>query len=222
MIPSTFWSIWKNCQAVIFDLDGVIVDTEPLKFEAYRTVFQRNFGVQLPETDISWRGKSEPIVMRYWLNKFGLEMDIPTLINQKRQAYQTLLKATPLMPTSGLSSFLEIICHAKKCGLATGSDRLSQQTAMENLGIAPYFEAILTRDDVDQPKPNPEIYQKVSQKLGIQPENCIVFEDSPTGIAAAKAIGMYCIGLETSYTKTELAQADFIIPDFSVLSVSIQ
>jgi beta-phosphoglucomutase len=208
----------QQCQAVLFDLDGVIADTEPLKFAAYQQVFWKTFGVELPAADVSWRGKKEQAVMQYWFERFNLSGDIPALVQAKRSAYATFLAEGKVLSVAGVLAFLQHIkLLGKLCALATSSSRKEAIAVLDHLELTPYFDALVTRDDVQQMKPQPEVYLKAAQALGVAPENCLVFEDSQTGIIAAKQANTFCVALETSFSRADLFAADDIIADFKDL-----
>lgn len=211
-------SFLENCSAIIFDLDGVIADTEPLKFEAYRQVFQDVFSVELPAEDITWRGMKEASVINYWFTQLQLSGDSEQLIQAKRSTYQHLLEQGSIPPVKGVTQFIEKIKQGQKmCGLATSSSRNEANTILKHLRIDSFFDSLLSRDDVTNTKPNPEVYLTSASNLNTQPSQCLVFEDSQSGVSAAKAAGMMCVGLTTSFTQEELHKADWILPNFREL-----
>jgi len=210
--------ILSNCQAVIFDLDGVIADTEPLKFAAYQAVFREAYGVELPAEDVAWRGMKEQSVIAYWFNKFQLTGEPEQLIQAKRAAYHSFLEKGQISPVPGVVEFVHYLeSSQKRRGVATSSSRQEALTVLKSLGLAIAFNAIATRDDVQQLKPHPEVYLKVASTLGVSPSECVVFEDSQSGVRAAKAAGMFCVGVLTSFSSADLAHADRTIANFAEL-----
>lgn len=210
--------ILSNCQAVIFDLDGVIADTEPLKFTAYQTVFRETYGVELPAEDVAWRGMKEQSVIAYWFDKFQLTGEPEKLIQAKRAAYHSFLEKGQISPIPGVVEFVHHLeSSQKRRGVATSSSRQEALTVLKSLGLAIAFNEIATRDDVQQLKPHPEVYLKVASILGVSPSECVVFEDSRSGVRAAKAASMFCVGVLTSFSKTDLSHADQTITNFMEL-----
>jgi beta-phosphoglucomutase len=210
-----------TAKAIIFDLDGVIVATEPLKFRAYQHVFKAVYYIELPETEVEWRGMKEEAVIHFWFRKFNLTGNCQKLIEAKRQAYRDLLKITNLNTIKGIKNFLQVLkIQQKKCALATSSNRLDALAILTRLNLEVFFDSIKTGDDVTLLKPSPQIYLETAQELQVQPKDCLVFEDSPSGIQAAKAAEMVCIGVTTSFSPDQLALADYTISDFSQLSFS--
>jgi HAD superfamily hydrolase (TIGR01509 family) len=211
----------QHCKAVLFDLDGVIADTEPLKFAAYQQVFQETYGVELPVSDVSWRGKKEQAVMQYWFECFNLSGDVESLVQDKRQAYHQLLNSGNIPAVEGAVEFIHLIkSWPRVCGVATSSSQKEAQMVLGHLGVRTHLDALVTRDDVQNLKPKPDVYLQASKLLGILPENCVVFEDSQAGVQAAKSAGALCVGVLTSFSNMALAQADFTIPNFTELLLS--
>jgi HAD superfamily hydrolase (TIGR01509 family) len=209
----------QHCQAVLFDLDGVIADTEPLKFAAYQQVFKETFGIKLPATDVSWRGKKEQAVMQYWFERFNLSGDIPALVQAKRSTYHRLIYGGNIPAVAGVVEFIQRlkVTSSKGCAVATSSSQQEAQTVLETLSVLSRFDVVVTRDDVQNLKPEPDVYLKAAALLGVKPEDCVVFEDSQAGISAAKSAGALCIGVLTSFSETALVEADFTIANFTDL-----
>ncbi len=218
MSAEALHSVLRQCQAVIFDLDGVMADTEPLKFAAYRKVFQEAYGVELPASDVAWRGMKEQSVIDYWFGRFQLTGDSEKLIQAKRIAYQGLLQKGHVTAIPGAIDFVHQIKDASKvCGLATSSSRQEATTVLEGLNLSSAFDVVMTRDDVQNLKPHPEVYLKTALALNSPPSDCVVFEDSQSGVSAAKSAGMFCVGLMTSFSREALCRADQTIANFTEL-----
>jgi HAD superfamily hydrolase (TIGR01509 family) len=210
--------ILSNFQAVIFDLDGVIADTEPLKFAAYQAVFREAYGVELPAEDVAWRGMKEQSVIAYWFDKFQLTGEPERLIQEKRAVYHSFLEKGQISPVPGVVEFVHRLeSSQKRRGVATSSSRQEALTVLKGLGLEIALKAITSRDDVRQLKPHPEVYMKAASTLGIAPSQCVVFEDSQSGVRAAKAAGMFCVGVLTSFSSADLVYADQTIDNFTEL-----
>lgn len=212
-------SVLHQCHAVIFDLDGVIADTEPLKFAAYQAVFRETYGIELPAEDITWRGMKEQSVIAYWFDKFQLTGEPEKLIQAKRAAYQSFLEQGRVTAVPGVIEFIHWLQSVEKLrGVATSSSRREATMVLENLGLTTALNQLVTRDDVQQLKPHPEVYLSAASALGVQPSTCVVFEDSQAGVSAAKSSGMFCVGVLTSFSRDALAHADQTIDNFTKLS----
>ena len=124
-------------------------------------------------------------------------------------------------PVLGIIEFLQKLNKQKfPTALATSSRKTISDYVLENFGIRKYFNHIITGDDVTRAKPDPEIYLKAANNLKIKPFDCIVFEDSISGVEAAKKAGMKVILVMTSHTKKEIPNVDLAIKDFTDISVS--
>jgi HAD superfamily hydrolase (TIGR01509 family) len=206
---------------VIFDCDGVIVDSEPLKYWAYYHTFMDRYQVSLSPDDVSWRGKPEVEVMNYWLAELNIEgeREVKALIAYKRQAYSDLLAKVSVALIPGIIKFLNtLIAKGKRLGLATACRRDDQQAIFKMHHLDKYFKAVITLDDVRFPKPDPEIYLKTAARLNTKPENCLVFEDSPSGVRAAKTAGVkQVICLLTSYQESDFKGCSYFLNNYEEL-----
>jgi HAD superfamily hydrolase (TIGR01509 family) len=201
-------------QYIIFDMDGVIVNSEPLKYQAYQKTFMDHYHIALDSDDVSWRGKPEADVMNFWLEKANIsdDADVEHLIAYKRKIYSTLLSKGQVNLVSGIVEFLSfLISQGKQLGLATTSNKDDQQAIFNTYFLEKYFSTITTLDDVHFPKPNPEIYLKTAGQLKTRPENCLVFEDSPSGVRAAQSVGMQVICVLTSYQKSDFKDCCYFL-----------
>lgn len=204
-------------QCYIFDMDGVIVDTEPLKFLAYKEVIKKRYDIVLND-DHLWQGKSEVQVFNYWFNKYNIPeiKDLTTLIVEKRQIYKNLLQKKRyglLLP--GIKEFLELLCKSKKnVALATTSNKELQTLIFNGYNLNELFHEIVTLDEISCPKPDPEIYIKIKNNLSIAPNKCIAFEDSPAGVSAAIEAKMNVVGVLTTYPKNKLSGCIFHIKNY--------
>jgi beta-phosphoglucomutase len=222
MFQKEILNLIDTSDAIIFDMDGVIAQTEPLKGLAYTSVFLHNFDITLPKNDTSWRGKSEKEVIQYWFKKFNITdyitNDINKLIKMKRSMYKDLLNSDALKSVPGVIEFIKLLRQKNKMiGLATGSNKEEQKRIFELLSLNNAFDNILTNTDVSQPKPNPEIYLRMAQLLQTTPDKCLVFEDSPSGVKSCQSAQMNVIGVLTSYSPEHLKNCSFYIKNFNEL-----
>jgi HAD superfamily hydrolase (TIGR01509 family) len=210
----------ETAGGLIFDMDGVIVNSEPVKFLAYQEAFLALYGVLLDPHDVNWRGRSEPEVIKYWARKMKIEQDLNAekLIEKKRSVYRRLVNDGCLELVPGAKEFLAGMLRVKKpCGLATTSNRQDQQDIFKLFGLEPFFAVVTTIEDIKRPKPEPEIYLKTAKSLGLAPGRCIAFEDSPPGYTAAKLAGMEVVCVLTSCGKEDFEGSFFWIKNFTEL-----
>lgn len=216
------YTTMKKPQAVIFDMDGVLVDSEPFHYENENRMFQK-LGLDISDeehshftgvaTDVMWQQISET-------RKLPLsvaELTELTVI-ESNQYFGSLEKIEPL---PGLVELLEkLIAAGIPLAVATSSDTVTMKNILEKSGLRKYFRFTVCRDDVENSKPEPDVFLRAAEMLGTTPENCLVFEDSRNGIIAAKAAGMYCIAYSGGNSgHQDQTFADRRIADFNELEI---
>lgn len=212
----------KNMKAVIFDMDGVLVDTNPHHKTAWREYYQRN-GKTLSDTDfvqhVSGKHNTD-IVAHLFGGQTLTPEEVHRLGNEKESLFRELYRPA-IMPVPGLLSFLKALKEAGiKLAVATSAPVENLDFVVEALGIRDYFDALLNESMVSHPKPDPEIYQKAMERLGVEPTESVIFEDSTTGIQAAKASGALVVGMATTQTPDELwPMVDDVTADFTGMTV---
>jgi HAD superfamily hydrolase (TIGR01509 family) len=185
--------------AVIFDLDGLLADTECLHCRAYQMALSEH-GVELLDADYSehWVRFGNGIVD--WITLRGLTLDPHALRLRKAGHYQDLL-ASSLRPMEGALELLESLRGKMRIALASSSYRDAIDGVLAGLGIGHFFEVIVSGLDVAQVKPAPDIFLKAAADLGVAPDQCLVFEDAEKGVIAAHRAGMRCIAVPNEYTR---------------------
>lgn len=209
-------------QAFIFDLDGTLVDTEPLKNEAYvRAALELSADGLTPEQVLAvateYIGVPEPETVMGIVQRLGLEeaarermpefgAHTPWQVYSELQfsAYRRLLDEPGLLLRSQLPHAVTLLRKVRRqgypTGLATMSYRRDVQRILQELHWTCLFDVVVTADDVQRGKPDPEIYLRAARALAVQPAECLVIEDSPSGIAGALAAGMRCIAVPSTLT----------------------
>lgn len=206
--------------AFIFDMDGVIVDSNPTHKIALKQ-FCKEHGHNL--TDQELREKIYGRTNRDWLlNLFGnlSEETIRQYADEKEALFRKLYN--DIKPVDGLFSFLQKLDALKiPRAIATSAPRANVDFTLAGTRMEPYFDTILDDSFVTEGKPNPQIYLKSAAALGFNPAQCIVFEDSLSGVEAGKNAGCKVVGITTTHTPEELKKTDFIIDDFVGLDPQI-
>jgi beta-phosphoglucomutase len=202
---------------LIFDLDGLLANTEKLHCMAYQDALAK-FGFKLTENDYSehWilKGGSigEFIAVR------GLDIDPELIRLAKAERYEELVVSTA-DPMPGAISILSRMTGWKKLALATSSYEDAAYAVLKALNIGVYFSCIATRSSVTRIKPFPDLFLYVARALGEAPENCLVFEDSEKGIIAAQAAGMKSIAVPNIHTfDHDFSKATVIVPSLEVVT----
>jgi len=207
-------------KAVIFDMDGVLTDSEPLINAAAIQMF-REEGLEVrPEDFIPFVGAGENRYIGGVAEKYGFPLEIAAA---KKRTYEIYLQLVPdrLNAFPGARELVRRCRGANlKTALASSADAVKIQANLRKIGLVPEgWDAIVTGEDVVHPKPQPEIFLSAARKLGMEPQSCCVVEDALNGIAAARAAGMRCVAVAQTFPAGRLAQADLVRS--SVADVSI-
>jgi HAD superfamily hydrolase (TIGR01509 family) len=204
-------------KAVLFDMDGVIVDSEPLHVAAFQATL-RNHGHELSDEQYKqhFAGKTDEAGFRQYFDFIGETVDLPIIMDEKAKAYLELA-SDQLIPYPGVVELIrELSGQNVPLALVTGSLRAEAQTVLKAFAITDFFRAIIAAEDIAQSKPSPEGYLKGAKVLGVKPADCIVIEDAPTGVRAARAAGMRCIAVINTHSPEELEGATLIMDQLKV------
>lgn len=209
-------------KAVLFDMDGVIVDTEPLHRKAYFQMFEEFRADVTPELYASFAGAATKKVCQTVIDKFKLTHTVDDLMFVKRQIFTELFYKDPdfdLMP--GVRNLIEHYhSHNIKLILASSASQRTIEMVFEKFGLDSYFEGKISGADLQASKPHPEIFQLAAKMAKEPPENCMVIEDSTNGILAAHRAGIFCAGYKSSHTQLQdYSLANIVVSDFQDLEV---
>jgi len=184
---------------VIFDLDGLLVDTEQLHYCAYQTALRAR-GATLTESDYveHWVRSGKGIVE--WVSDHGLNLDPHEVRTHKSKCYIELLSSS-LRPMEGAVELLQTLSGKKNLALASSSYRDAVDGVLEGLHLAHYFKTIVSGLDVTRVKPAPDIFLVAARQAGADPFECVVLEDAEKGVVAAYHAGMRCIAVPNAYTR---------------------
>jgi HAD superfamily hydrolase (TIGR01509 family) len=202
---------------LIFDLDGLLADTEKLHCRAYQDALAK-FGFKLTENHYSehWILKGGSI--GEFITARGLDIDPELVRLTKAERYEELVVSTA-EPMPGANSILSRMTGWKKLALATSSYEDAAYAVLKALNIGVYFSCIATRSTVTRIKPFPDLFLYVARSLGEKPDNCLVFEDSEKGIIAAQAAGMKSIAVPNIHTfDHDFSKATVIVPSLEVVT----
>lgn len=196
--------------AVIFDNDGVLVDSEPL----HRIAWERTFGprgVVVPEEDYEWSiGRRDLLFAQRMVDKFGISETALAVRDEKHDHLRELL-ATESRTFEGVPELVRRLAGTYRLGIASSAMRAEIRIVLDCLRLGGLFDTIVTNEDVDRHKPDPLPYCLCAERLGVEPERCVVFEDSVTGVEAARAAGMRVIGFTSTFAREELSGADAVV-----------
>ena len=202
-------------KAVIFDNDGIIVNSIPLHYEAWRRLLAEH-GVELTMDEFNkLNGMTTPEILRHRREQFNLNYNIEEMANKKRVLADELLKERVEL-CDGVSGLLKLLKeNGIKTAIATSAYLSTIEIILNKFPIRSLFDAIVTMEDYEHGKPAPDVFLKAAEKLNIPPEECMVVEDAKTGIKAAKAAGMKCLAVTNSFPESELSNADIVVGSLS-------
>lgn len=202
----------EKIKAILFDLDGVLVDSEPLHFEAHQKALE-HFGIKLALEDYMDFGvaKGDDNLYQKTAEKYGVEIDKQEISKLKRQIYRDIFAEKGRL-IDGIEESLKKFHAEYELALVSSGSKESIDFVLEKIGLKKYFKVVVTGDDVERVKPFPDIYLKAIKALAFEKEFCVAIEDSVTGIEAAKSAGIKCIAIPNEFTKNQdLSRADAMV-----------
>lgn len=193
-------------------MDGVIVNSEPLHVAAFQTTLKR-YGHELTEEQYKqhFAGKTDEAGFKQYFDFINETVHLSIIMDEKAKAYLELA-SDRLVPYPGVIELIrELAARRVPLALITGSLRAEAEITLKNFNIAGCFIAVIASEDISQSKPSPEGYLKGAKALKLDPADCIVIEDAPSGVKAARAAGMRCLAVTRTHSIEELQEATEII-----------
>lgn len=207
----------KPFSAVIFDMDGVIVDSEPLHERAFLDTFARigkasDHGIHFPD----YYGRSDQVVWRDFLTAHQPPQSLAELSRMKQERFLELLRAEqPIFRP--IPELVRALASRGPIALASGSNHAVIRAVLELSDLRRHFTAVVSADDVARGKPAPDIFLHAAECLGIPPTECVVIEDSVAGVAAGRAAGMKVIGITNSVSADQLREAHAVVAGYPAI-----
>ena len=202
-------------------MNGVIIDDEYVHEMAFGEVLQP-FGISISHQDYleNCAGRTDKAGFEAMEKKFSRELPIDDLLDRKSEAY---LRLFPIYKKScdGVIDLIKNLSKSFVLALTSSASRAEIDLVLKEFEINSYFKIIVSADDVSEGKPNPEPYLKTTSMLGLRPEECVVIEDSRSGVVSAKAAGCFCIGVTTTHPRDMLTDADLVVDSFEEIFVAI-
>lgn len=207
-------------RGVVFDMDGVVIDSHPAHRAAWKAFLEAlGKSVAESELDIILDGGKREEILKHFLGDLSPEQ-IAEYGRRKDEILRN--RCTKLEPMAGVIEFLDQICHSGiRIALATSAGKHRALHTLEELGLARFFETIVTGDDVSTGKPDPAIYRLVAARMRELPENLLAVEDAVSGVKAARSAGLRCAAIAHNGRADSLRQAGAnpIVEDFRCLSL---
>jgi len=184
--------------ALVFDMDGVVIDSNPIHCETW-TTFNRRYGVETTEEMLRYMyGRRNDQIVRHFFGDSLSDDEVSARGFAKEALYrETVGERLEQVLVPGIREFLERYQDVPMA-LASNAEPANVDFLLDRAGLRRYFRVVVNGHEVSRPKPHPEIYLRAAELLGFQPYNCIVFEDSPSGVEAARLAGTRIVGLSTT------------------------
>jgi HAD superfamily hydrolase (TIGR01509 family) len=211
----------QKIQAVIFDMDGLLVNSEPLINAAAIAMFKEKGLAVRPEDFLPFVGAGEDRYIGGVAEKYHFPLDVP---QAKKRTYEIYLDLVPtqLEAFPGVHALVRTCRQASlRVAVASGTDRIKAMASLEKIGLPEEsWDTVVSGEQVKRNKPAPEIFLFTADKLGIVPESCVVLEDSVNGVRAAKAAGMRCVAVAHTFPADHLQEADVVRNKISDVGLS--
>ena len=208
-------------KGAIFDLDGVIVDTVPLHFSAWKYLFAEKYGVPFTESIYEEKVDGKPRLDSVLAILPHLSREKAITAGEIKQArYLELLEHSGIKVFQSSIVFIEELLKHNVL-LAAASSSKNAPYILKKIGLADKMRVIISGNDFKQGKPHPEIFLKAQEALGLNIKECIVFEDAKAGVLAAKAGGFFCVGIDRSGKPKNYVEADLVVKDLSEVNYDL-
>ena len=206
--------------AVIFDSDGVVVDSEPFSLSAFRRAASEQ-GVELSDEDVMANcGLTDADIIDYIRDKFGVSINLERFHHRKQELYEQLIENGELRPCPGAVQLLDGLDGGKiPYALASSGSKRKIGLNLVYTGLLDRFPVIISGEDMERGKPHPDIFLLAAERLGMEKDRCVVIEDSLNGIDAAHRAGMLCVAVTGTFPPDTLSRADFIVE--SLLQITV-
>ena len=201
-------------EAVIFDMDGVLIDSQPMYYEFDISLLGRFGHSTTVETVIPYSGLTSVDRMTRYKNDFGLRESVPELIKISVDTMREVFSSRELKPIEGIPELLSFVKQrGVRLGVASSTSHELIELILQKLGFFSMFDKIVSGEDVAFGKPAPDVYLKSAEIFGLSPAVCVAVEDSAAGIASASSAGFTCIAYRNGYT-TDYSLADYVVDNF--------
>lgn len=204
-------------KAVLFDFDGVVVQSEPLHMRTFLELLAP-YGIVVPESRWyrEFAGTGSRHIFEVLVKEGGLGLDVDSLVTQRKAAYEARVRAGELKETTGVRDFISLLLRRGiRTAIVSGSHRTNVQAAIDSLHLEGLFDLIVSGDDLTERKPDPGPFLHAAKALGMSESECLVIEDSYSGCTAAKRAGMKLAWLKPAVSMVPPPGFDIDIMDFS-------
>ncbi len=214
----------KYITAVGYDVDGTMVDSEPLHVRAWHETLE-NYNRSFDELPVDFQntiaGRKPLAIATYMIEKLGITVAPEEFLGYKHNSFMEKVK-TDLRPMPGVVESVKRLGSEYVLGIGTSLDREYIDIVLDVLGVAKDFAVIVTGDQIKNGKPDPETYLTLAQKLGVKPQQMVVLEDAKSGVESAKAAGSWCIAVDNKNAVPQnTSQADLVVESLEYVTADI-
>lgn len=207
-------------KGILFDMDGVLVDSEEYIFEATKLMLAEHGVTAKKEDALHFVGMGENKYIAGIAQTNGFEVDIERDKARTYQIYEEISRGKLFALPGAIEFIKECISRGLKMAVASSADKVKVMINLREIGLSvDNFQAIVTGEDVELKKPFPDIYIKAAKMIGLKPQECLVVEDAVSGVKAGKAAGAKCLALTTSFPAKLLSDADWICENLAHVPV---
>ncbi|MGG5370687.1 HAD family hydrolase [Enterococcus sp. AZ196] len=206
-------------EAIIFDMDGVLVDSEYTYFQSKSQIL-REAGHEVEESyHFQFMGTTGEYMWEQMKQEFSLPLSVPEYIQQMTDLRQAMIKRDGIKVIPHVQAFVKGLSEAGlKLAVASSSSLAEIKVSLAEIGLSNYFSEVVSTEEVTHSKPAPDVYLAAAERLGVNPENCLGIEDTKNGTGAVRNAGMVCVGFANpAFPKQDLAFADTVVSTFSEL-----
>lgn len=208
----------NKLKAAIWDMDGVIADTAPYHYQAWRETFRKR-GFSFSEADFRRNfGQRNDTIIKTVMGNISSK-DFEAAAAEKEADYRRRVDGNIKALPGAIELMKALRERGVKIAVASSAPPENIKIILDGLRIAEYFQAIVFGREVTEGKPSPQAFLLAAKKLGVEPENCVVFEDAIAGVAAARTAGMKCVAITNTHPKGKLEQANLVVESLSRISV---
>jgi len=213
-------STGKVIRGVVFDMDGVLVNSHPVHRAAWRQ-FLQSIGTEVSEHELAFilEGRTRTEILRHYLGDLP-EEDLQRYGRRKDEIFRGMEHEITLI--AGVLEFVrQLNSRGIACAVATSASEIRTSSTIERIGLGGCFEAVVTAGDVEAGKPDPAVYRLACERLNVSPQAALAFEDACAGVQSAISAGLRCIGLASNGLRTQLLEmgAEQVIADFAGLTI---
>lgn len=204
-------------KAVIFDMDGVLINSEPIHVDIEMR-FLKELGIDITRQEMTkFIGTSASDMWKILIDEYKIGHTPEWLVKELNVIKTRFFKENDLHPIEGIKDLLDVLKSKEvKMAVASSSPMEHIEVIVDSLGIRDYFYSFVSGESFEESKPNPAIFLATADRLGVEPEECLVIEDSTHGIAAAKSAGMACVGYDNPSSEHQVyEEADLVVDAIS-------